>query len=124
MIQVKNKLSKIAILLLLSVIIVSFHSKPFAFDGGTIHSPNITITGTTMPVIISATPASGCAGAVTYQWQQSIDNVNFIDIYNATDTSYQSGTIMATTYFRRKATCAGAESAFTNNVATVTVQAP
>jgi len=122
MIQVKNKFSTIAIVLLLSVIIVSFKSKPLAFDGGTIHAPNITLTATGVPVIITATNASGCAGAITYQWQQSIDNANFIDIANATDSSYQSGPIMATTYFRRKATCAGTEVAYTNNVATVTVQ--
>lgn len=122
MIQLKNKLSIIATLLLLTVIVVSFNEKPFVFDGGTIHNPNITITGTGVPVIISATSASGCAGTVTYQWQQSIDNVNFIDISNATDTAYQSGPIMMNTHFRRKAICAGGEYAYTNNVATVTVQ--
>ena len=122
MIQLKNKFLTIAILLLLSVIFASFKSKSFAFDGGTIHAPNITLTGTGIPVIITATSASGCAGAVTYQWQQSINNVSFVDILNATDSSYQSGPIMATTYFRRKATCAGSEVAYTNNVATVTVQ--
>ena len=124
MIQLKNKLSTIAILLLLTVIVVSFINKPFVFDGGTINNPNITITGTAIPVVISATSASGCAGTVTYQWQESIDNVNFIDISNATDTSYQSGPIMMNIHFRRKAICAGGDSAYTNNVATVTVEAP
>jgi len=122
MIQLKNKFLTIAILLLLSVIIASFKSKSFAFDGGTIHAPNITLTGTGIPVIITAKSASGCAGAITYQWQQSINSVSFVDILNATDSSYQSGPIMATTYFRRKATCAGTEVAYTNNVATVIVQ--
>jgi len=124
MIQLKNKLATIAILLLLTIAVVSFNNKPFVFDGGTITNPNITITGTGLPVVISATSASGCAGTVTYQWQESIDNVNFIDISNATDTSYQSGPIMMNTHFRRKATCAGGDSAYTNNVATVTVEAP
>lgn len=121
MIQLKNKLSRTAILGLLTVVAVSFHYKPSAFDGGTITNPNITITSPDLPVIISATSASGCAGAVSYQWQQSLDNVNYTDISNATDTSYQSGPITTTIHFRRKATCAGGESAFTNNVATVTV---
>jgi hypothetical protein len=119
----KNKFPTIAIALWLSVIAVSFKSKPFAFDGGTIHTPYITLTEAGVPVILTATSALGCAGDITYQWQQSIDNANFIDMANATDSSYQSGPIMATTYFRRKATCAGTEVAYTNNVATVTVQA-
>ena len=62
MIQVKNKLSTIAILFLLTIIVVSFNNKPFILDGGTITNPNITITGTGVPVIITATSASGCAG--------------------------------------------------------------
>lgn len=122
MILVKNKLSTIATVLLLSVTVASFKNKSFVFDGGAIHAPNITLTTTGVPVIITATSASGCAGAITYQWQQSINNVSFVDILNATDSSYQSGPIMTTTYFRRKATCAGSEMAYTHNVATVTVQ--
>lgn len=124
MIQLKNKLSAIATLFVLIVIVASFTDKPFTFDGGTITNPNITITGTGLPVVISATSASGCAGTVTYQWQESIDNVNFIDISNATDTAFQSGPIMMNTHFRRKAICSGGDSAYTNNVATVTVEAP
>lgn len=122
--QFKTRLSIIAGLFLLAAIVVSFNDKPFVFDGGTIHNPNITITETGLPVVISATSASGCAGTVTYQWQESIDNVNFIDISNATDTAYQSGPIMMNTHFRRKAICSGGDSAYTNNVATVTVGAP
>ena len=121
--RIKNSLSIIAILLLTSTIIISFQGKPVAFDGGTIHTADIILSGSGMPVIITASGASGCAGVVTYQWQQSIDNASFVDIANATDTSYQSGSIMATTYFRRKATCSGSEVVYTNNVATVTVQA-
>ena len=122
MIQLKNKLFKIAALGLIAVIVASFNNKRFAFDGGTISSPNITITGTPIPVVISATNASGCAGTITYQWQQSLDKINFFDILNATSNSYQSGLIVTTTHFRRRAICSGIDTVYTNNVATVTVQ--
>ena len=121
MIQLKNKLLKIAALGLVAIILASFNNKQL-FEGGTISNPNITITGTAIPVIISATNASGCAGTITYQWQQSFDNANFIDISNATGNSYQSGLIITTTYFRRRAICSGSDTVYTNNVATVKVQ--
>lgn len=108
---------------LLAFTIVSFNStKPFEFDGGTITNPNIILTGTGVPVILNATRATGCNGTITYQWQQSVDITNFVDIPGATDTSYQSGSIMADTYFRRKSICAGEDTVYTNNFATVIVQ--
>lgn len=116
----KNKLSKFAMLFLIGVIVVSFNDKAFVFDGGTINNPNITIIGAAVPVVVTATSASGCAGAVNYQWQQSFDMVNFTDILNATDTLYQSVPVMNTTYFRRKAICGG-EYVYTNNIATIMV---
>ena len=121
MTQVKNKHLKITALGLVAIILASFNNKKL-FDGGTISNPNITITGPAIPVIISATSASGCAGTVAYQWQQSFDRVNFVDISNATDSSYQSGPITIITHFRRKAICSGGGTVYTNNVATVTIQ--
>jgi hypothetical protein len=121
MILLKKKISKLIVLLLFAVVAVSFHYKPFALDGGTILNPNIVVTGSTVPTFITATAASGCAGTITYQWQQSFDNVNYADILNAADTSYQPKQIITTTHFRRKATCAGGEYAYTNNVAVVIV---
>lgn len=122
MIQLKTRFPAVAVSLMLTVLVASFDRKPFEFDGGTITNPNITILGAGIPVVLNATKASGCEGPITYQWQQSAGNANFIDIPNATDTSYQSGSIMTDTYFRRKAICAGGEFAYTNNIATVIVQ--
>ena len=120
MIQVKNKIAKAGILALLVLIIVSFNYKPLAFDAGTIVDPSITVIGTTTSFTITATSASGCAGTVSYQWQQSSDTTNFIDIHNANSVSYLGESLLSTTYFRRKAICSG-EVAYTSNIAIVTV---
>ncbi len=67
MIQLKNKFIKIATLFLLTVIVASFNSKYFVFDGGTITNPVIAIPLNAAPPEIRATNASGCADTVIYQ---------------------------------------------------------
>jgi hypothetical protein len=120
--MVQGRLIKISILGLMAILIISFSEKQFAFDGGTINNPDIVVIGNSSSPEITATTASGCPGSVTYQWQQSFDGNNFIDVPNATSVSYQPGTIMAKTQFRRRAICGGTDTAYTNNVATVTIQ--
>ncbi len=122
MIQIKNNLSKICVLLFMAVIIASFNEKDFVFEGGTINNPNIIIIANAQPPEITATNATGCGGTITYQWQQSSDAINFIDMPNGTGASYQSGLLIKTTHFRRKATCPGGGTAYTSNVATIIVQ--
>ena len=124
MTHLKNKLSKIATLLLVTVIAASFNNKAFVFDGGTINNSTIAIPSNTESPEITATNASGCGGTVTYQWQRSADGINFIDIPTATGAFCRPGKIMSTTYFRRKAICAGGEYAYTSNVATVLMVIP
>src|SRR5437667_6247278 len=119
MIQLKNKLSKIAALLIVGIIIISFNNKPFVFDGGTINNTTIGIPSNTEPPEITATNASGCADTVTYQWQRSPDGINFINIPNATGIFCRPGRIMSTTFFRRKAICPGGGYAYTSNIATI-----
>ena len=120
MIQLKNKLLKIVALGLVIATLASFNDKQL-FDGGTISNPNMVIIANTRPPEITATNASGCGGTITYQWQQSTDAVNFIDIVNATGASYQPGVIATMIHFRRKATCQGGVNAYTNNMATVVI---
>lgn len=120
MIQIKNELLKIAALGLVAVILASFNNKQL-FDGGTINNPNMVITANTRPPEITATSASGCAGTVIYQWQQSPGGNNFIDILNATAVSYQPVMIITRTQFRRRAICSGVDTAYTNT-ATIMVQ--
>ena len=120
MIYLRNKLIKVAALVLIAVILASFNTKQ-VLDGGTIKNPNMVITANTTPPEISATNALGCATTITYQWQKSTDGANFIDILNATGASYQPGSTATTIHFRRKAMCQGGESAYTTNMATVII---
>jgi len=120
MIQIKNKPLKIAALGLITVLLASFNNKQI-FNGGAINIPNMIITVNAKPPEITATNASGCAGTINYQWQQSPDGNNFIDILNATAVSYQPIVIITRTHFRRRAICSAVDTAYTN-VATIMVQ--
>lgn len=101
--------------------IVSFNDEHPVFDGGFIINPNMVIPANTTPPEIKPTNASGCGGTITYQWQQSYDTKNFIDMLNDTAASCQPAFVLTTTNFRRRAICAGSDTAYTN-VATVIVQ--
>ncbi|MGC4038698.1 MAG: DUF6443 domain-containing protein [Chitinophagaceae bacterium] len=85
---------------------------------GTITSPvGSTITYNTAPGTISGTAASGggCSGAYSYQWESSVDNVNFSAIGGATSLTYVPGAMTTSTYYRRKITC-GTETIYSNTV--------
>lgn len=75
-----------------------------------IEAPKIsTINGpicyNTPPALLTITQqANGSAGNFDYQWQQSTDNITFNDINGAKSETYQSGTLIAPTYFRVVAT--------------------
>jgi len=43
---------------------------------------------------------SGADGHYSYQWQQSVDNVNFTNISGATNQNYQPSALTQTTYYR------------------------
>jgi hypothetical protein len=61
------------------------------------------------PTQLGGPPASGggCGSGYTYQWQQSIDNINFNSISGATATTYQPPTLSSTMYYRRQVACNG-----------------
>jgi len=62
--------------------------------------------------------SGGSGGNLEYQWQQSTDNLHFVDIPGATALDYNPPSLTETTYFRRAAkrsTCTGFE--FTHSVA-------
>jgi hypothetical protein len=120
----KNGFARVPVftaLTLMAAIIVSFNKGHFVFDGGTIINPNMIIPPNSTPPEIRATNASGCRGSITYQWQQSRDGNNFIDMPNDTSVSCQPMSLATTTNFRRRAVCAGSDTAYTN-VAIVIVQ--
>lgn len=118
--HLKNKLSK-TLPAILIVLLVSFNSKPFALNGGTINNANIVVAANTEAAEITATAATGCTDTLTYQWQRSFDRENFIDIPGATTASYKPGLVTATSHLRRKAICQGGDFAYTTNVATIVV---
>ena len=74
-------------------------------------------TGTAPSTTLSGVGSQGgnCSGSYTYQWQSSTDGTNFSNISGATATSYSSGTLTQTTWFRRMVTCY-VETAYTNTV--------
>ncbi len=53
---------------------------------------------------INSRPYESCDSIMRkcIQWQKSIDNINWMDIPGATDTSYTPDPLSVTTYFRRK----------------------
>lgn len=63
---------------------------------------------------------SGGDGTYSYRWQRSSDNVTFTDISGATSSTYTSGSLTATTYFRRRVTD-GVCGYVYSNVITITV---
>jgi len=69
------------------------------------------------PGTITGNIPTGGDGNYTYQWQASLDNVNFTSIATATSKDYNNpGIIIATTYYRRIATSASCSSIFSNVV--------
>jgi hypothetical protein len=95
-----------------------------ALTGGTISNATQTINYNTAPAQLNASVATGgtCGGAYSYQWQKSSTiGGTYTDIAGATTQNYQPPVLIATTYYKRKVTCA-ATTAFTN-IATVNVAA-
>lgn len=78
------------------------------FNGGVIVEPAPVTAGQLPGTILSQQPASGggCSSPA-YQWEQSIDGVNFSPIANATAAIYSPDYVYASNWFRRKATCQG-----------------
>jgi len=70
------------------------------FVAGTIAGVD-TICAYTQPhQLIMSTDGSGGNNPYTYQWQQSTDKVNFVNINGATNTVYQPLILTETTYYR------------------------
>jgi RHS repeat-associated protein len=94
---------------------------PVPLNGGSVTPSSVSVSYNTSPGQLTGTVAQGgsCSFSYSYQWQSSSDNVNYSNISGATAQNYTPGNLTASTYFRRRTTCA-AETAYTN-VVTVTV---
>ena len=63
-------------------------------------SANQTICANTKPAVLTSTPPLNGQNP-SYQWQSSLDNVTFQNISGATDTFYQPGNLLTTTWYRQ-----------------------
>jgi RHS repeat-associated protein len=74
---------------------------------GSVLPENITIVSGGNPGAITCSPATGSDGIYTYQWQSSIDGVNFTTISGATSTYYSPGALATNKWYRLTATSGG-----------------
>lgn len=70
--------------------------------------------------ITGTVPVDG-SGSYNYQWQSSLDNLNFTDISGATQLSYDPGVLTSTTYFRRQVTSGSCAIPTVSGVVQITV---
>ncbi|NTD97538.1 tandem-95 repeat protein [Agrobacterium tumefaciens] len=73
------------------------------------------------PGIITGTVPIDGSGSYNYQWQSSLDNLNFNNISGATQISYDPGVITSTTFFRRQVTSGSCAIPTVSGVVQVTV---
>jgi len=72
-------------------------------DGGLISGNESSCSANFDPTVISSVSlaSGGGSGTTEYQWQSSIDGINWIDIAGASGESYDPGVITTTTLYRR-----------------------
>jgi len=86
-----------------------------AVQPGSVNLGSQYINYNSSPSTLTVTGASGGNGSYAYQWQSSTDGSSFSNISGATGTSYTSGNLTSTTYFRVAINSNGA-IAYTANV--------
>ena len=74
----------------------------YSISPGTISSSQTICTGGDLPAF-SNTVATSNASSINYQWQSSIDNINWTNITGANSSAYDPPALTTTTYFRRQA---------------------
>jgi gliding motility-associated-like protein len=93
-----------------------------ALVAGTIAADQTVCAGGTPTPLTSATPASGGAGALAYQWEASIDNgATWAPIANATGETLAPGPLTVTTSFRRLVSSGAACAPAVSNIVTISV---
>ncbi|OYZ51674.1 MAG: hypothetical protein B7Y15_04905 [Bacteroidetes bacterium 24-39-8] len=91
-----------------------------SFSAGAIGVNQSICLGTTAAALSSITPASGGTGAISYQWQSSLDNTLFTNITGATLLTYIPVGLTQTTYYKRLAITV-ADGSIASNTITITV---
>lgn len=82
-------------------------------------SPNQSICINTQPAAINGLQATGGGSAAAYQWQSSIDSLNWVYITGETGINYLPPALISTIFYRRIAfttLCAGAAGSFSTPV--------
>ena len=76
------------------------------------------------PSAITGSLPNGGSGGYTYQWQSSVDNINFSDIAGATNTDYDPPVLNSTTYYRRVVLSGSCPAPSVSNVVTILIETP
>ncbi|MBV9987656.1 MAG: gliding motility-associated C-terminal domain-containing protein [Chitinophagaceae bacterium] len=72
---------------------------PSQITNNLIGSPRTTCVAAS--IALTGTAASGGYGTYNYQWQSSVDGINFTDIVNASGITYTTSALTQTTWFTR-----------------------
>ncbi len=79
-------------------------------NAGSINPSSQSINYKTAPATMSVAGVSGGNGTYNYQWQQSLDGVNWTIIRGAASTTYSPGILTTTTYYQVVITSNGASA--------------
>ncbi|HUC83024.1 MAG TPA: hypothetical protein VMR70_19100, partial [Flavisolibacter sp.] len=91
--------------------------------GGTVAPATMSVcTGNPFTLSVTGATDATTVFGITYQWQSSPDGTTWTNIAGATDATYTSAGISATTQFRRLTICSGNNG--TSTAATITVSQP
>ncbi|WP_162127322.1 Ig-like domain-containing protein [Flavobacterium phycosphaerae] len=92
-------------------------------DAGTITASSTTACETGSVSLTAAGYTTAVTGT-SFQWYQSLNGIDFTVVDGATESSYTSGFLTTTTYFKLRMNCATTESFDDSNVITFTVNHP
>ena len=70
---------------------------------GTISNTTLTICSGDAPAVFTETTAVSATGTISYEWESGLDSVTFNPIPGTNSSTFTSGSLNQTTYFRRKA---------------------
>ncbi len=101
---------------------VTGQQQPLA--AGAIASSQTICSGVAPDALTSTTDASGGAGAIRYQWQQSLDSLQFTDITGANASGLTLSAHTRNTYYRRVAYTANDPAVYSNTVGMIVLPAP
>lgn len=91
-----------------------------ATTAGSVGTAQTICSGSTPAGFTELTAPTGGTGSYTYQWQSSADNSTFTNIASGTNSTYTSGALTSSTYFRRTVTSGGCVVSSTSFLITVT----